>query len=165
MRIKKETPKEIVLKIANECYNCGHCCRHTSGFILKKELKGISKHLGTTEEELEKTHLEKTQVYNKDVWRPKRKGTPYGECIFHDEGCKIQDVKPLFCAVSNCNSHGDDLSHWFMLNYVVDESDPESVRQWAQVLISCDTIEGGNLEELVPDKQLLKKILSYEVLR
>jgi Fe-S-cluster containining protein len=107
MSIKKETPKETVLKIAKECCKCGHCCRHTSGFILKNELKRIAEKLGTNEENLKKQFLEQTQLYNKNVYRPKRKNVSkgYGECVFHEDICKIHEAKPLFCAISNCSGH------------------------------------------------------------
>lgn len=53
-----------------------------------------------------------------------------------------------------------------MLNYLVNKDDPESIRQYSTYLKSGGkTIEGGKLEELVPDKEKLKKILSFEQLR
>jgi len=52
-----------------------------------------------------------------------------------------------------------------MLNYIVNSSDPEAIRLWAEYLKTHPTIPGGDLEELVPDKERLKKILNFEILR
>ena len=57
------------------------------------------------------------------------------------------------------------LEQWFTLNHFVNVDDPESIRQWAVYLKTHDTIQGGSLEELVPDKKLLKKILNYEIIK
>ena len=92
---------------------------------------------------------------------------PYGECVFHDkkQGCTIHEVKPLHCKVGSCNDHGEAIHLWFTINYFVNKNDPESVRQWATYLKTHPTIPGGELEDLVPDKEMLSKILSYEILR
>jgi len=53
-----------------------------------------------------------------------------------------------------------------MLNYLVNKNDPESIRQYAAYLKSGGkTIPGGKLEELIPDKEKLKKILNFEQLK
>ncbi len=64
-----------------------------------------------------------------------------------------------------CKDYGEQLSLWFMLNHFVNENDPESVRQFATYLKSGGkTLEGAELENLVPNKRKLKKILSFEML-
>ena len=86
--------------------------------------------------------------------------------FFGDIGCKIHKVKPLQCRIGNCGEHGEELSIWFMLNYLVNTKDPESIRQYNIYLQSGGkTIPGGNLEELIPDKEELKKILNFEQLK
>jgi hypothetical protein len=53
-----------------------------------------------------------------------------------------------------------------MVNNVVDANDAESVRQYAQYIKSGGkTIPGAELGNLVPDKEKLRKILSYEILK
>ena len=49
------------------------------------------------------------------------------------------------------------------MNHVVDKDDPEAIRQWAQFLKNNDPIPGGHLEERVPDKEKLRKIMNYEI--
>jgi Fe-S-cluster containining protein len=108
-------------------------------------------------------------LFNTNLSRPKikKEDKPYGECIFlQNKKCTIQKVKPLQCRVGNCNEHGERLSKWFMLNYLVNKDDPESIRQYAAYLSSGGkTIEGGKLEEIIPDKEKLKKILNFEQLK
>lgn len=113
--------------------------------------------------------MEEKELFNKKLLRPrlKTKDKPYGECIFFsNNGCSIQKVKPLQCRVGNCNEYGEQLSIWFMLNYLVDKDDPESIRQYSAYLKSGGkTIPGGKLEDLVPDKNKLKRILEFEDIR
>ena len=104
--------------------------------------------------------------------RPKllrKDSRPYGRCIFYDDqqGCTIHEVKPLECKTSiNCKDYGEDLSVWFKINYIVDPCDPESIRQYAQYIKSGGKIiPGAELENLVPDKEKLRKVLSYDVLK
>jgi hypothetical protein len=52
-----------------------------------------------------------------------------------------------------------------MLNHFVKPDDPESVRQWSVYLKTQPTIGGGELKDLVKDKERLAKILSYEIFR
>jgi len=53
-----------------------------------------------------------------------------------------------------------------LLNYFVNEDDPQSIREWKVYLDSGGkNIPGGTLQELVPNKEALKKILNYEVLK
>lgn len=103
--------------------------------------------------------------------RPKlirEKKKPYGRCVFYDDekGCTIHEVKPLECKTSiQCKDYGSDLSVWFMVNHIVDANDAESVRQFSNYIKSGGKIiPGASLQELVPNKEKLKKILSYEIL-
>lgn len=52
-----------------------------------------------------------------------------------------------------------------MLNHQVNVNDPESIRQYAIYLKTHTTIPGGELEELVPDKERLRKILDFTILK
>ena len=111
-------------------------------------------------------------MFNKKILRPKlvrEKNKTYGQCVFYDDakGCTIHEVKPLECKTSiQCKDYGEDLSVWFMVNNIVDANDPESIRQFAQYIKSGGKIiPGASLEEIVPDKEKLRKILSYEILR
>ncbi len=81
------------------------------------------------------------------------------------EGCMVHEVKPLFCKVGNCHEHGESLNQWFMLNHLVNENDPESIRQWAVYLKQNDVIPGGSLQELVPDKNKRNRILQFKILK
>ena len=52
-----------------------------------------------------------------------------------------------------------------MANFAVNKDDAESVRQFAQYIKSGGKlIPGASSQELVPDKEKLKKILNYEIL-
>ena len=107
---------------------------------------------------------------NKKIFKPKllrEKGKVYGRCIFYsdDKGCIIHEVKPLECKTSmQCKDYGEELSVWFMVNHIVDPGDAESVRQYAQYIKSGGkVISGASLEKIIPDKEKLGKILSYEI--
>jgi Fe-S-cluster containining protein len=171
--IKKNTDLKEILKLTDDC-KCKACesgCHFGSGILVEGEEKRISEFLGISEEELKKKFLEETEEFNKKFLRPKleRSNKPYGPCVFFDEKkkCTIHSVKPLQCRLSmSCKPYGEDLMIWFMLNYVVDKGDPESIRQFASYLSSGGkTLEGGKLDDFVPDKEKLKKILSFEVLK
>lgn len=169
MNISTKTPKEDILKLLKDCGKCGSCCKYSSGYLVEEDHKRIAEFLEITEKELEEKFLEEGEKYNTKRFRPKilRKGKPYGECIFLDkkEGCTIHEVKPLHCKVGECKDHGESTHLWFTLNYFVNKNDPESIRQWAAYLKTHPTIPGGKLEELVPDKELLQKILNFEILK
>jgi len=170
MIIKKDTPLEKVKALAEKCDKCGHCCQYSSGFLADDDKKNIAKFLGITEEELEKKYLEEFEKFNKKRLRPKllRDGKQYGVCVFYDKsvGCKIHEVKPLQCKLGNCKEHGEELSIWFLLNYFVNDDDPESIRQYNEYIKSGGkVIPGGKLDELVPDREKLKKILKFDILK
>jgi len=169
MQINKTTPLSEVLKLGKNCERKNNCCKHGSGFLIGEDLNNLASHLKITKKELKEKYLEEKELFNKKLFRPRLKSSniPYGECIFFSgKGCKVHDAKPLQCRIGNCGEHGELLSIWFMLNYVIDANDPEAIRQYAAYLNSGGkTIEGGKLEELVPDKECLKKILSFEILK
>ena len=169
--ISKNTRLQDVLKLAPpcKCHACSHPCTMGSGFLAHSDLTPIAKFLGLTEKELKENHLEEVEMFNKTFFRPKlhrKDGKPYGKCTFYDnlKGCTIHPVKPLQCKTSmGCSPYGDHLSAWFVLNHLVDTDDPEAVRQYAQYLKNGGTkISGGELHEIVEDKEKLRKMLSYE---
>ena len=171
--VHKNTPLKEVLKLAApcQCSACNHGCKYGSGSLAGNDSKKIAVFLKVSEEELKKGFLEETELFNKKLLRPKlimEGNKPYGRCVFFDEqkGCTIHDVKPLECKTSiQCKDYGEELSVWFMVNHVVDANNPESIRQYAQYIKSGGKlIPGASLEEIVPDKERLKKILSYEIL-
>lgn len=171
--LEKNTPLKEVLKLAHPC-KCEACtvgCRHGSGFLVDEDIPKIAEFLGFSEEVLKKEFLEEVEKFNTKLFRPKilRKNKPYGKCIFFDEeiGCKVHEVKPLECKIAmGCKDYGEQLTLWFMLNHFVNKNDAESIRQYAAYLKSGGkTLRGGELKDLVPDKEKLRKILSYEILK
>jgi len=166
--ITRLTKIDKILELSKECKNCTMCCRYGSGFILEEELPRIAKFLNMSVEELKRRYLEEVIIFNKRVFKPKtiKLDKPYGPCIFlGNNGCRIHEVKPLHCRISNCNEYGEELNQWFLLNYIVDVNDPQSLREWHIFTRFNDVIPGGKLQELVKDEEMLKKILNYEILR
>ncbi len=165
--ITKQTPLNEILELGKECKRCGHCCSHGSGALVDEDLKNISEFLKITEEKLKKDYLEEIEKFNTKRLRPItiKDNKPYGKCVFYENGCKIQPVKPLECKVGNCSPNGEQLSIWFALNHFVNKDDPESIRQYAIYLKTHKTLPGGKLEELIPDEKELKKILNFEKLK
>ena len=172
--ITKNTPLKEVLKLAApcQCNACNHGCKYGSGSLAEGDSKKIAEFLKISEEDLKKDFLEETELFNKKILKPRllRQGRkPHGKCVFYDDGkgCTIHEVKPLECKTSiQCKDYGEDLSVWFMVNHVIDKSDPESIRQYAQYIkAGGKMIPGAGLENLVPDKEKLEKILSYEILK
>lgn len=164
--IKKSTLLSEALKLGEVCSRKNNCCKYGSGALVGDDLKNIAGFLGVTEQELKKKYLEGVERLNTKRLRPKiirKKNLPYGQCIFFKDGCTINEVKPLECKVGNCSKHGQELSIWFMLNYFLNAADPESVRQYAVYLKTSPTIAGGKLEEIIPDKEKLRKILDFEI--
>jgi len=170
--LNKNTSTDDVLKLTNPC-KCDSCsvgCMHGSGFLVDEDISKIAKFMSITEDVLKKEFLETLEKFNTKKYRPKiiRKDKPYGKCVFFDKeiGCKIHEVKPLECKISmGCKDYGENLSLWFMLNHFVNKDDAESIRQFASYLKSGGkTLEGAKLEDLVPDKEKLRKILNLEIL-
>ena len=171
IKLTKNTPLKEVLELTHpcKCEACNNGCKYGSGFLVDEDIPRIAKHLGVTEDVLKKEFLEEVEKFNTKKFRPKilRKDKQYGKCIFFDENtCKIHEVKPFECRISmSCKPYGEQLSLWFMLNHFVDENDAESIRQYATYRKSGGkTLSGAKLEDLVPDKEKLKKILRFEML-
>lgn len=173
MMISIKTPKKDMIRLSPSCNceACQHGCYYGSGTLADNDAGNIAKFLNINEKELKQRHLEEIEKFNTKRLRPKilRKGNkPYGRCTFFDEEkkCRIHDVKPLECSItSGCKPHAKQASHWFTLNFFVNKNDAESVRQWAQFLKNNETIPGGNLDELMPNKARLARILSYEIFK
>jgi Fe-S-cluster containining protein len=169
MLISKETSKEKIVELGNDCKMCGNCCKYSSGYLVEDDMIRIARLMRLTVDELKERFLEEVEMFNTKIWKPKLlKGSkPYGRCVFYKEqiGCTIHEAKPLHCKIGNCNVYGNHLNQWFMLNYLVNPDDPESIRQWNIFLRQNEPIPGGSLNELVKDEEKLKKILNYEVLR
>lgn len=169
MIIKKETPKDEMLKIGKDCGKCGNCCKHTGGFLVPEDVPKIAQFVGLTEADLKQHCLEEVRIFNTKMLRPLtiKSGKQYGTCIFYntDEGCIIHSIKPLQCRLGTCSEHGQKTLQWFWLNHCINPDDPQSVREWASYLKRNDTIPGGRLQELVPDSERLKGILSYKVMK
>ncbi len=171
--INKKTSLHEILRLVKEC-KCDKCesgCRFGSGIFVEGEIKKAARFLGLNEDKFKKEYLEETEQFNKVFFRPriKRGKNPYGPCIFFDEKkkCRIHEVKPMQCRLSMpCKSYGEDIMIWLMLNYIVDPSDPEAIRQFASYLaIGGKTFDDGKLEDFVKDKKMLKDILSFEKLK
>ncbi|MFC1728567.1 YkgJ family cysteine cluster protein [Nanoarchaeota archaeon] len=171
MRITKNTSKKDVLKLGDyQCKGCIHCCEDGSGFLVEDDARILSRFLGISEEDLKKKHLEEVEKFNTKLFRPKllrEKGRPHGRCTFlTKKGCSVHPARPTLCRIGNCSENGEDLQLWFTLNYFLNEKDPESIREFYSYLkAGGKTLPGGSLEEIVPDKEKLKKILNYEILR
>ncbi len=172
--ISKQTKKEDILKLSKDCKceKCENGCHYGSGAFLDEQLKDVAGFLKISEDELKEKYLEEVEKFNTKRFRPKilrQNNKPYGKCIFFDEEkkCTIHKVKPFECRIaSGCSKEGEKISIWFMLNHFLNEKDPESVRQYSTYLKSGGkTIKGGEISEIIKDKNMLKKILSYEKLK
>jgi Fe-S-cluster containining protein len=164
-----EITTDTAIKQAEElatCNKCGKCCKLGSGFLIKADIVRITDYLQISEKELKKKYLDEESIFNKKMFKPKLKKRTFGECVFFEGNkCLRHKVKRLQCRTSSCNKYGEELNAWFIVNFIVDKDDPESIRQYRYYLESNSTIKGSSLQELVPDKEKLKKILNYEILR
>ncbi len=169
MVITKDTPVEDILSLGKSCQRKNHCCRFGSGFLVREDHKRLAGLLNVDEEKLKKEYLEEKELFNTVLYRPKvvKKGKPYGSCMFFDgQGCKVHEAKPLMCRVGNCGEHSKELTLWFNLNHFLNPADPESVRQYAAYLkAGGETLPGAGLDDIVPDKKRLARILNFEILR
>ena len=173
VKITKSTPLKEILKLAPacKCDACSNGCKFGSGMLVPGDEKRLAEHLKISEEELKEKFLEETERFHTKMLRPKilrKSGMPHGQCIFYDEkeGCTVHEAKPLECKTSmGCKDYGEELSVWFMANHTLNSDDAESVRQYSQYIQSGGkVIEGAELKDIVPDKEKLAKILSYEIL-
>ena len=172
--ITKNTPLKDVLGLAPACMcsACRHGCKFGSGMLAEGDEHRLAQFLGISLSDLKKGFLEEADQFNSKLLHPrvlKEKNKTFGKCVFYDDnqGCTVHEAKPLQCKTSmGCRDYGDDLAVWFMVNHAVNADDPESVRQYAQYIESGGkVIPGASLQELVPDREKLKKILSYEILK
>ncbi|MBS3137867.1 YkgJ family cysteine cluster protein [Candidatus Woesearchaeota archaeon] len=169
--IEKDTPLDIVENYGKECNQCGKCCSIDSGLVLEEDIPKIADFFRISAEQVKQLYLDEHQKFNTSLHKlkqVKKEGKPYGRGILFNEKnkCAIHTVKPKHCRVCSVKSkYGEQLSIWFLLNHLVNADDAESIRQYAQYLQTHPTIPGGELEKLVPDKERLRKILNYEILR
>lgn len=169
LSITKQTSEAHVAELGKECTRCNHCCKIDSGILFEEDVTRIADYMEMPRDEFIATFLDEHERFHTKCWKLKQIKTdnkPYGRCILlGEEGCSVHEVKPKYCKLlSTASRHGQQLSVWFALNHFVNPHDPESIRQWATYLKTHPTIPGGQLHELVPDKERLQKILSYEVL-
>jgi hypothetical protein len=167
--ITKYTPKERVLSMNKNPQRPGEVCKMSACLIHDDEVEEIANKLDLTKDQLTKNLLDKIHVYGKIIHKPKlekkdgKEHLPIGTCVFFNESkCKLEDKMPLHCKLSTADSHGHKLHLWYMLNHVIDKSNPDAIREWNVYLKTHPTIPGGELHELVPEKTKLEKILSYD---
>jgi Fe-S-cluster containining protein len=167
--ISTKTPREIMVELGKECRSCGHCCRFGAGYVIDEDIPRIAKHLGITEDDFRKTYLTELKRLNSKVYRLRtiKRGMrkTYGACVFFDEErkCLIHSVKPFYCTIATCGDGKGEALQWFDLNALLNFNDPESIRQWNEFIKSREPITGAKLEDLIPDPELRRKILSYEI--
>ena len=138
MKIKYDTAKEQVLKLVHpcKCRKCENPCSYGSGAFIGDEAEKLAEFLKITKKEAEEKYLEKIEKFNTTLWRPKverKEGLPFGKCIFFDseKGCTIHQVKPTECRLAmGCKDYGEELSLWFMHNYIVNEGDGKSMEEF-----------------------------------
>ena len=166
--ITKDSPLKMVRSLGEACRKCGSCCSHGTGFLVPDDIPRIAKFLNITEDKLKELYLEEKDMFNTKAWKPKTIKKPFGPCVFYEkkEGCTIHIAKPFQCMITNCGPYSEQAIQWLYLNYFVNSDDPESVRQWASYLKHKEwVIEGGNRDDIVPDKVRLKKILGYDIVK
>jgi Fe-S-cluster containining protein len=167
--LTKFTPLNEVLHLGKKCDKSGHCCSFSGGFVLDSDLDKLANHLKISKEKLINDYLDEQVSFNTKHYKLKSKKSskPFGPCVFLGENklCTIHEVKPLHCRVGSCcQQNGQQLSIWFALNHFVNPNDADSIRQWAIYAKTHPIISGGELHELVLDKDKLKKMLEYKQL-
>lgn len=168
--IHKNSSKIVLEELGKDCKRCGHCCSFGSGIVLESEIPKLSGFMKMDVEEFKKKYLEPHECFSTMHFRFKQnreKGKPYGSCIFltKDKLCHIHDVKPLYCRIGNCGPLSNDAIQWFHLNHSIDKFRPDSIREWKIYCELKDVIPGGKLDEIIPDKETLARILSYDILK
>ncbi len=168
IRITRKTTKADIESLEKGCVMCGRCCQFGSGALIGDDFENIAGHLKISVDDLKKKYLREHMRYNTRVFRPKIRENDkgFGPCIFlgEDNKCTIHKVKPFECRISTCGKDGADIIEWFNLNYIVNPNDPKSDREWAIKLKIHPTISGGELHEIVHDKEWLKKVLDMKIL-
>lgn len=167
MNITKRTRKQTMFKygaecdVSTNCKKCRECCKRGSGYVLKEDIAQMAEKMKMDRKDFVKRYLDAIELYGKVLYKLKLKKYPYGECILlTDDGCKIHSVKPTYCKIGTWHSKTSQQCHdWFVLNYIVDKDKPETIRQWAQYLQFNNTIPGGELNEIVPDKKELDNVM------
>ncbi|MFH2021588.1 MAG: YkgJ family cysteine cluster protein [archaeon] len=162
--ITYKTKKEEIEKLSFpcKCPACENPCRFGSGALVDGDLKKLSDNLGLTEKETKEKYLEEITRFGTTLLKPKvmRKDLPYGKCIFfeEDKGCKVHDAKPTECRIAmGCKDYGEEIITWFHLNYYLDTSKPESVRQYKLYVESGGKVlDGGELHSIATTEQLEK---------
>mgnify|MGYP001577391528 CR=1 FL=1 len=169
VHIERNTPLKVIESLAEtpcKSHNCSKCCEFGTGTALESDIPNIAKQLGMSEKDTKAKFFEPITKFNTTHWRPQMLAKPYGPCVFLDKqkGCTIHSVRPTGCKLSSWNQHSEQLNEWFDTNYFVNANDNESIRQWATRLqFNSATIPGAKLNELVPDKEKLRKILAHEL--
>lgn len=172
--IQKETKLSEILKLAPacSCSACNHGCKFGSGYFVDNQIEKVSEKLKISLDNLKSKYLTQDILLNRKLWRPKRKRErlkmPFGVCVFFDsklQRCKIHDVKPLQCQIAmGCKDYGEDLMKWFMVNYVLDLDDNESIREYATyVKLGSKVLKGANLKNLIKDDKKLAMILNRDI--
>lgn len=160
---------EVELLATCDPQGCGkfaHCCKYESAILNEEEIPKIARYLTISVEACKQKYLEQCTRFHTTVWKArmeKRNGEARGPCVFlQNNSCSIHAVKPLFCRVGSCNAFGERFLQWYWLNHCVQKEDAESVREWAHYLLAHKAIAGGSLEEMIPDKERLQRILTCE---
>lgn len=133
--------------------------------MLKEDVKRAAKHVQMDEKGFIQKYCDETTAFNTKVWKPKiirkKSDMPYGPCIFlKKEKCIINEAKPLHCRLTNCKD--EDLHWYFVVNYLVNPNDPQSIRDYAVFIKSGGkVIPGAGLKDLVPQPKKLKAMMEY----
>ncbi|MBI2549038.1 YkgJ family cysteine cluster protein [Candidatus Woesearchaeota archaeon] len=166
---KQSKANEVEVLATCDPHGCGkfaHCCKYESAILNEDEIPKIANFLNISAEECKQKYLEKCERFNTEVWRARMEKTdvqPRGPCVFlHNNLCSIHPVKPLFCRIGSCNAFGERFLQWYWLNHCVQKEDAESIRQWAHYLRAHMAIPGGSLEEIIPNKERLQRMLTCE---
>ncbi len=167
MLIKKDSSKEEVIRLNEECSRCSYSCEYESHPLVEDDFRKISRHLGISEEELREKYLEQVEIFSTKGFRPKLKRDykkPYGKCIFyHNNECALQEKKPLGCKIKkDCPIHGRDLAAWFNVNYFLDKNNMNSILDYFIYAESNGHIVPGAKPDEIFDEETKKKVREYK---
>lgn len=168
--ITKDSSATLIEDIGKNCKRCGNCCSYGSGIVLNSEIKNLSLKFKISDDEFKEKYLEPFECFSIEHFRFKRikeKNKPYGKCIFLNEKnlCSIHEVKPLYCRIGNCGPLGNDVIQWFHLNNTINLFKPQSIREWDIYCKNNKVISGGKTADIVNDKEMLSRILNYDILK